>query len=131
MVKFIALFALLNAALVSSTVLTRSAAVAAVASKGPVSDSANAITVLTTCNNVNLADCLVWSATTLPVGCTNTAAAGQANDINSVESSTGILCTLFSSTTCTGTSQIINGTVNNLVVVGFANKTNSFECQSN
>jgi len=129
MSKFAALFALLNAALVSSSVLTRSAA--AVASKGLVSDSADAITVLTTCTEQNLDNCLVWSGTTLPVGCTSTAASGQASDINSVETASGILCTLFASTTCTGASQIINGTLDNLAVVGYANTANSFTCVSN
>jgi len=120
---------LLNAALVSSSVLTRSDA--AVASKGPVSDSADAITVLTTCTEHNLVDCLVFTSTTLPVGCTNTAAAGQASDIVSVETAPGILCTLFASTTCTGASQIIDGTLDNLAVVGYSDITNSFTCVSN
>ncbi|KAE9386647.1 hypothetical protein BT96DRAFT_514552 [Gymnopus androsaceus JB14] len=131
MFKFITLFALMNAALVSSSAVIRSPAAAAVANVGPVSDSANAITALTTCTQVNLKTCLVWSATTLPVGCTNLAANGQANDVKSVVTGSGVECTLFTSTTCTGSSQLINGTINDLSVVGFSNKANSFSCQSN
>ncbi|KAE9407142.1 hypothetical protein BT96DRAFT_914752 [Gymnopus androsaceus JB14] len=130
MFKFITLFALVNAALVSSSAVIRSPAAAAVASVGPVSDSANAITAFTTCVDVNLEDCLVWSATTLPVGCTNLAANGQANAVKSVVTGSGIECTLFTSTTCTGTSQLVDGTIDNLAVVGFSDVANSFTCQS-
>lgn len=95
MFKFITLFALVNAALVSSSALVRSPAAAAVANVGPVSDSADAITVFTTCVDVNLDNCLVWSATTLPVGCTDLAANGQADNVNSAETASGVACTLF------------------------------------
>ncbi|KAJ7504950.1 hypothetical protein B0H11DRAFT_1905025 [Mycena galericulata] len=129
MFKTLALFALVNAAFASS--VARAPAAAAVAQAAGVHPSPDAITVLETCVNNNLADCLVWSATTLPVGCTNLAANGQANDVSSVTSSTGILCTLFTSTTCTGSSQKVNGTINALSVVAFDNVANSFTCVSN
>ncbi|KAJ7239971.1 hypothetical protein B0H12DRAFT_1135434, partial [Mycena haematopus] len=70
MFKSLALFALLNAVFVSSSSI-RAPAAAAVASKASVGPTPLAITVFETCINTNLNDCLIWSATTLPVGCTN------------------------------------------------------------
>ncbi|KAJ7187379.1 hypothetical protein C8R46DRAFT_1342485 [Mycena filopes] len=130
--KSLALFALLNAALVSSSSVLPAPAVAT-ASNGPVAASIHpdAIVAFTTCINENLKNCLIWSATTLPVGCTNLAANGQASDVSSVTSAAGVDCTLFTSTTCTGKSQFINGTLNALTVVGFNDIANSFTCASN
>ncbi|KAJ3999914.1 hypothetical protein F5050DRAFT_1734799 [Lentinula boryana] len=130
MFKFVALFALLNAALVSSVALTPRAP-AAVAHKGLSSDIADAILVFTTCNNVNLSNCLTWTATTLPVGCTSLVANGQGDLVKSVASPSGIECTLFTGEACTGSSQLVNGTINDLSVVGFSDVANSFTCQSN
>ncbi|KAJ7254706.1 hypothetical protein B0H12DRAFT_1114921 [Mycena haematopus] len=130
MFKSLALFALLNAVLVSSSSI-RAPAAAAVASKATAGPTPLAITVFETCINTNLNDCLIWSATTLPVGCTNLAANGQASDVSSVVSSAGVECILFTYVTCTGSSQIINGTLDALSVVGFDNRANSFTCQSN
>ncbi|KAJ6464673.1 hypothetical protein C8R47DRAFT_1156151 [Mycena vitilis] len=135
MFNALALFALVNAAFVSSSAVRAPAAAAvATASNGPaanVSPIANAIVVFTTCVDEKLSNCLIWSATTLPVGCTNLAANGQASDVSSVTSASGVDCTLFTSTTCSGSSQFINGTLNALTVVGFDNKANSFTCESN
>ncbi|KAJ7695364.1 hypothetical protein B0H17DRAFT_1131421 [Mycena rosella] len=125
----LALFALVNAAFASS--IARAPAAAAVAqAESAAGLSPEAITVLETCVNENLSNCLIWTATTLPVGCTSLAANGQASDVSSVSSSTGIECTFFTSTTCTGSSQIINGTIDTLTVVAFDNLANSFTCQS-
>ncbi|KAK7052384.1 hypothetical protein R3P38DRAFT_2860027 [Favolaschia claudopus] len=135
MFNVVALFALVNAALVSSTAI-RADAAPAVAHKatGPIANAispiANAIVVFQTCVDENLKNCLIWSATTLPVGCSNTASSGQANSISSVQTAAGVGCTLFTSTTCSGQSQFINGTLNALTVVGFDNKANSFTCAS-
>ncbi|KAJ7752894.1 hypothetical protein B0H16DRAFT_1459616 [Mycena metata] len=135
--KSLALFALLNAALVSSSSVLRAPAAPAVAShsNGPIANTLppqpDAIVVFTTCVNVNLANCLIWSATTLPVGCTNLAANGQASSVSSVQTAAGVECTLFTSTTCTGQSQNINGTLNALSVVAYDNLANSFSCVSN
>ncbi|KAJ7853496.1 hypothetical protein B0H14DRAFT_3450178 [Mycena olivaceomarginata] len=115
MFKSLALFALLGAAsafTVRAPVGPAAAAVAHQASIGPIPD---AITVLQTCVNVNLNNCLIWTA----------------SDVSSVTSGLGIACTLFTSTTCTGASQIINGTLNDLNVVGYNDKANSFTCASN
>ncbi|KAF7377733.1 hypothetical protein MSAN_00196300 [Mycena sanguinolenta] len=131
MFKSLALFALLNAVFVSSTTIQRAPAAAAVASAANVSPAPDAVQVLETCINANINNCLIWSATTLPVGCTNLAANGQASDVSSVSTSAGVECTLFTSTTCTGSSQIINGTINDLSVVAFNDVANSFTCQSN
>ncbi|KAJ7658975.1 hypothetical protein B0H17DRAFT_1185575 [Mycena rosella] len=125
----LALFALATAAAASS--IARAPAAPAVAHASAASLSPLVITVLETCVNTNLGNCLVWSATTLPVGCTSLAASGQASSVSSVSSSAGIECTLFTSTTCTGASQLINGTVNALSVVAYDNLANSFTCQSN
>ncbi|KAJ7629055.1 hypothetical protein FB45DRAFT_919896 [Roridomyces roridus] len=122
----IALFAL--AASASASIIARAAAPAVAHTPGSLSTLA--IQVLETCVDTNLNNCLIWSATTLPVGCTNIAAAGQASDVSSVSTVAGVVCTLFSSTTCTGTSQIINGTLNALAVVGYDNTANSFTCVS-
>ncbi|KAJ7916490.1 hypothetical protein B0H13DRAFT_1997405 [Mycena leptocephala] len=136
MSKALALFVLLNAVFASSSLIRAPAAPAtAVASKGPsaniVGPVPDAVQVFTTCINNNLNNCLIWSATTLPVGCTNLAANGQANDVSSVSTVAGVDCTLFTSTTCTGSSQFINGTLNALTVVGFNDKANSFTCEAN
>ncbi|KAJ3905249.1 hypothetical protein F5879DRAFT_988473 [Lentinula edodes] len=130
MYKFVALFALLNATLVSSVALTPRAPAAAVAHKGLFSDVANAILVFTTCNEVNLQNCLTWTSTTLPVGCTSLIANGQGDLVESVATPSGIECTLFTGEACTGTSQLINGTIDDLSVVGFSKIANSFTCQS-
>ncbi|KAJ7457214.1 hypothetical protein B0H11DRAFT_2063385 [Mycena galericulata] len=129
MFKTLALFALVNAAFAST--IARAPAAAAVAHASAAALSPDVIQVLETCVNNNINDCLIWSASTLPVGCTNLAANGQASDVSSVSSSTGVECTLFTSTTCTGASQNINGTVNALSVVAFDNVANSFTCESN
>jgi hypothetical protein len=95
MFKSLALFALLGAAsafTVRAPVGPAAAAVAHQASIGPIPD---AITVLQTCVNVNLNNCLIWTVAALPVGCTNLAANGQASDVSSVTSGLGIACTLF------------------------------------
>ncbi|KAJ6584517.1 hypothetical protein B0H19DRAFT_1368099 [Mycena capillaripes] len=135
MFNALALFALLNAVFVSSSsIAIRQAPAVPHAATGPVANVGpvpNAITVFTTCIDNNLNNCLIWSATTLPVGCTNLAANGQASDVSSVKSEAGVDCTLFTSTTCTGSSQFINGTINALTVVGFNDKANSFTCDSN
>ncbi|KAF8201039.1 hypothetical protein K438DRAFT_1821263 [Mycena galopus ATCC 62051] len=128
----VALFALLNAVFVASSTI-RAPAAAAVASKASasISPSPDAITVFETCVDINIkTNCLIWSATTLPVGCTSLAANGQASDVSSVISQPGVECILFTSTTCTGSSQIVNGTINDLNVVGFNDLANSFTCES-
>ncbi|KAJ3832776.1 hypothetical protein F5878DRAFT_634239 [Lentinula raphanica] len=94
MFKSVALFALLNAAWVSSVALTPRAP-AAVAHNGPVTDVADAILVFTTCNEVNLVNCLTWTSTTLPVGCTSLIANGQGDLVKSAATPSGIECTLF------------------------------------
>ncbi|KAF7333413.1 hypothetical protein MVEN_02357100 [Mycena venus] len=128
MFKSLALFALLNAVFASASVARAPAApaTASVPGKGPVADAG--ITVLETCVNTNLNNCLIWTVASLPVGCTNLAANGQANSVSSVQTGGGAGCTLFSSTTCTGASQFVVGTLNDLGVVGFDNKANSFSC---
>ncbi|KAJ4468725.1 hypothetical protein J3R30DRAFT_3553591 [Lentinula aciculospora] len=130
MFKFVALFALLNAVLVSSIALTPRAP-AAVAHKGIFSDVADAILVFTTCNQVNLVNCLTWTSTTLPVGCTSLIANGQGDLVESAATPSGIECTLFTGEACSGSAQLINGTVDDLSVVGFSKIANSFTCQSN
>ncbi|KAJ3747827.1 hypothetical protein DFH05DRAFT_1481672 [Lentinula detonsa] len=130
MFKFVALFALLNAALVSSVALTPRAP-PAVAHKGLVSDIADAILVFTTCNEVNLQNCLTWTSTTLPVGCSSLIAAGQGDLVESVATPSGVECTLFTGEACTGSSQLVDGTLDDLSVVGFSKVANSFTCQSN
>ncbi|KIK70077.1 hypothetical protein GYMLUDRAFT_34538 [Collybiopsis luxurians FD-317 M1] len=132
--SLLALFALiLNATLVSSFAVStpRDAPAPAVAHKGPVPDLANAILVFTTCNQVNLGNCLTWTATTLPVGCTSLIANGQGDLVESCATPAGIECTLFTGEACTGSQQLINGTVNDLSTVGFSKIANSFTCQSN
>ncbi|KAF5389982.1 hypothetical protein D9757_003746 [Collybiopsis confluens] len=127
----LALFAFATLAASSAVNMPRDEAAPAIAHKGPTPDIANVILVFTTCNNVNLGNCLTWTSTTLPVGCTNLAANGQANLVQSAATPAGIECTLFTSQTCTGTSQLVNGTINDLSVVGFSKIANSFNCQAN
>ncbi|KAJ7922233.1 hypothetical protein B0H13DRAFT_2317672 [Mycena leptocephala] len=135
MSKALALFVLLNAVFASSSLIRAPAAPAiATASDGPsaniVGPVPDAVKVFTTCINNNLGNCLIWSATTLPVGCTDLSANGQAKDVSSVSSVAGVDCTLFASKTCTGKSQFINGTINALTVVGFKDVANSFTCEA-
>ncbi|KAF9065664.1 hypothetical protein BDP27DRAFT_1450125 [Rhodocollybia butyracea] len=128
MVESIALFALLNAALVSSVVLVPKS----VAAEGPdIVNSPDAINIVLACSQTNLVSCRQFTGTTLPVGCTSLGLTGQTNDVESVATASGILCTFFTGTACTGSSQLINGTINDLAVVGFSNKANSFTCASN
>ncbi|KAJ3747826.1 hypothetical protein DFH05DRAFT_855625 [Lentinula detonsa] len=129
MFKSIALFALLNAALVSSIALTPGAP--AVALNGLSSDAADAILILTTCIGVNLQNCLPWKATTLPAGCGSLVAYGQGGSVQSAATPSGIACTLYNGQSCNGLSQLINGTVNDLSTVGFSRLANSFNCRSN
>ncbi|KAJ3782414.1 hypothetical protein GGU10DRAFT_363890 [Lentinula aff. detonsa] len=129
MFKSIALFALLNAALVSSIALTPRAP--AIAHNGLSSDAADAILVFTTCNRVNLQNCVTWTATTLPVGCTSLIPYGQGNAVQSATTPSGIACTLYNGQSCNGLSQLINGTVNDLSTVGFSRLANSYNCRSN
>ncbi|KAF9071847.1 hypothetical protein BDP27DRAFT_461427 [Rhodocollybia butyracea] len=129
MFKSIALFALLNAALVSSVALVPKSTAAAATAE--VVNSANAINVVETCTQTNLRSCLQFTSTTLPVGCTSLDSAGQTNDVESVSTASGIQCTFFTGTLCNGNSQLINGTINDLAVVGFSNVANSFSCVSN
>ncbi|KAF7335050.1 hypothetical protein MVEN_02255400 [Mycena venus] len=130
MFKSLALFALLSAVLASASVARAPAApaTASVPGEGPVADAG--ITVMKTCVDVKLKNCLDWTVASLPVGCTNLAANGQASSVSSVQTAAGVGCTLFTSKTCTGSKQFITGTINNLGTVGFNNKANSFTCAS-
>ncbi|KAF9071846.1 hypothetical protein BDP27DRAFT_1321475 [Rhodocollybia butyracea] len=136
MFRSLALFALLNAAWVSSIALVprSNAAVAHVAIPGEtdIVNSPDAITVLVTCTGNNLSgSCVTWTSQTLPVTCTSVVSAGQGDLINSAQSSSGIECTLFSGEDCDDTSVLINGTVDNLSTVNFANEASTFSCVSN
>jgi hypothetical protein len=88
-----ALCVLATAAAASS--IARGPPAAAISHVSPASISPEVITVLETCVDNNIANCLIWSAATLPVGCTNLAASGQPSDVSSVKSSAGIECALF------------------------------------
>ncbi|KAF9055549.1 hypothetical protein BDP27DRAFT_1433659 [Rhodocollybia butyracea] len=127
MFKSIALFALLNAALVSSVALVPKSITAEVPD---IVNSPDAINVILTCTQTNLTTCRQFTSTILPTGCGILSSTGQAN-VQSVSTAPGIQCTLFTGTACNGTSQLVNGTINDLAVVGFSNTANSFNCASN
>ncbi|KIK65057.1 hypothetical protein GYMLUDRAFT_56524 [Collybiopsis luxurians FD-317 M1] len=124
---------ILNASLVSSLVVSiPRAAAPATAHRGPISDLAqsSSILVLTSCTQVNLADCLTFTAQSLPVGCTSLIANGQGNSVQSAATPSGVECTLFTGEACTGTTQLVNGTIDDLSDVGFDKLANSFTCQA-
>ncbi|KAF8879910.1 hypothetical protein CPB85DRAFT_1341384 [Mucidula mucida] len=119
--------ALLNATFAAS--LVERAALLPAISNGALAP--NAISIVETCNDANLAGaCNAWSSTVLPSGCGDLAGAGQDNTVTSVATSAGIQCTLFDGAGCTGRSQLVVGTVNNLATVGFDNVASSFSCAS-
>ncbi|KIK69438.1 hypothetical protein GYMLUDRAFT_237231 [Collybiopsis luxurians FD-317 M1] len=88
------------------------------------------VLMFSTCASTNYANCFAWTAETLPLPCTSLATAGQAGAVESVASPSGIECTLFTGTACTGTSQLINGALNDLSIIGFSRVANSFSCKT-
>ncbi|KAF9065671.1 hypothetical protein BDP27DRAFT_1366261 [Rhodocollybia butyracea] len=94
MFKSIALFALLNAALVSSVALVPKSITAEVPD---IVNSPDAINVILTCTQTNLTTCRQFTSTVLPTaGCGILSSTGQAN-VQSVSTAPGIQCTLFTS----------------------------------
>ncbi|KIK69436.1 hypothetical protein GYMLUDRAFT_255924 [Collybiopsis luxurians FD-317 M1] len=93
-------------------------------------NSASALLVLSVCDEVNLENCLDIVENSLPVACTSLAALGQSSRVESVVTPQGVACTLFTGTACTGSSQFVNGAIDNLSVVGFTGVANSFTCQA-
>ncbi|KAJ7174761.1 hypothetical protein C8R46DRAFT_1031363 [Mycena filopes] len=94
------------------------------------------IPLFRTCVDENLKDCSDWGELGLSIGCgslddpVNAGGLNLANDVSSVatlDPRTG--CTLFTSTTCTGRSLFVNGTINALSEVNFDNVANSFSCR--
>ncbi|KAF8873295.1 hypothetical protein CPB85DRAFT_1348628 [Mucidula mucida] len=120
--------ALLNATFAAS--LGERAALLPAVSNGALAP--NAISIVETCNDANLAGaCNAWSSTVLPSGCGDLAGAGQDNTVTSVPlPPTGVLNVHLSGAGCTGRSQLVVGTVNNLATVGFDNVASSFSCAS-
>ncbi|KAJ6458216.1 hypothetical protein C8R45DRAFT_1183667 [Mycena sanguinolenta] len=96
-------------------------------------DGANAISIMESCNDLNLGGiCFFWSSSTLPSGCGDfrSTSPSQDDQLTSVSSGPGIRCTLFADPGCTGRSQVVVGTINDLRTVGFDDTATSFFCAS-
>ncbi|KAF9027306.1 hypothetical protein BDZ89DRAFT_1066974 [Hymenopellis radicata] len=117
-------------ALLSSTALATSALAPVPANTG-VAQAPDAITIFTGCNDLSLSGtCFDWTSTVLPSGCGDFRSSGQDDQLTSARSAPGIQCTLFADPGCTGRSQLIVGTVNDLRTVGFDDTATSFNCRS-
>ncbi|KAJ7182365.1 hypothetical protein C8R43DRAFT_1116008 [Mycena crocata] len=93
----------------------------------------NAIFIMQSCNDLNLTGiCSDWSSTVLPTGCGDFRNTSPSTDdqLTSVRSAAGIQCTLFADPGCTGRSQLVVGTINDLRTVGFDDTATSFFCSS-
>jgi hypothetical protein len=67
---------------------------------GPHADTANAIFIMRSCNDLNLGGiCFDWTSTILPTGCGDfrNTSPSQDDQLTSVSSASGIQCTLFAS----------------------------------
>ncbi|KAJ7725944.1 hypothetical protein B0H16DRAFT_1698187 [Mycena metata] len=141
MSKTLALFALLSATLVCSSVIRAPAPARLVVGKGPSTDSIPGTVLFETCVDENLVNCVGWEAFALvgratPADCTSlddiiNTGINLANDVSSVAVlNARIGCTLYTSSTCDGKSLFINGstTINALSAFNFDNIANSFVC---
>ncbi|KAJ7034777.1 hypothetical protein C8F04DRAFT_1395327 [Mycena alexandri] len=142
MSKTLALFALLSATLVCSSVIRAPAPTRLTVGKGPGSDSIPSPVLFETCVDENLVNCVGWQAFAgtpirdTPSGCTSlddiiNTGINLANDVSSVAVlNARIGCTLYTSSTCDGESLFINGTttINALSAFNFDNIANSFLC---
>ncbi|KAJ7174774.1 hypothetical protein C8R46DRAFT_1214954 [Mycena filopes] len=125
------LVALLSATL-SSAAAIRSAAI------GPAPASTSGIfplyPLIETCVNENLDTCVTWSGATLGASCSRldeifNSGIDLKNKISSVATlDSRVVCTLFTSTTCTGRSLFVNGTINALSAFNFDNVATSLTC---
>ncbi|KAJ7867609.1 hypothetical protein B0H13DRAFT_2065285 [Mycena leptocephala] len=80
----------------------------------PHADAALAIVIMHSCDDPSLSGiCFDWRAT-----------------VTSVSAGPGLQCTLFADSGCTGRSQLVVGTINDLGTVGFDNTASSFFCAS-
>ncbi|KAJ6580013.1 hypothetical protein DFH09DRAFT_1360647 [Mycena vulgaris] len=96
-------------------------------------DAANDIFIMESCNDLNLGGiCFDWSSTILPTGCGDfrNTSPSQDDQLTSVSSAPGLQCTLFADPGCTGRSQLVVGTINDLRTVGFDDTATSFFCAS-
>ncbi|KIK64585.1 hypothetical protein GYMLUDRAFT_397979 [Collybiopsis luxurians FD-317 M1] len=119
MLKFLALFPLvLDATLVWSSAVSRNVA------------APEAVGVLIACTNINLGDCFDWTSNILPTACISLATESQGDRVKSARTPDGLECTLFTGTACNGSSLVVDGTFEDLSLVGFSNVANSFNCIS-
>ncbi|KIK64591.1 hypothetical protein GYMLUDRAFT_240567 [Collybiopsis luxurians FD-317 M1] len=117
MLKFLALFPLvLDATLVWSSAVSRNVGLW----NG----------VLDACTEINLGDCFGWTSITLPTACISFATESQGGRVKSAQTPEGLECTLFTGTACNGSSLVVDGTFEDLSLVGFSNVANSFNCKS-
>ncbi|KAJ7024913.1 hypothetical protein C8F04DRAFT_1191960 [Mycena alexandri] len=128
MFKALALFGLLSAPFVSASVIPTPAEGRGIFPLNPL---------FTACVNKNLNQCASWYSFGLasacaslddPVNSDGIALANQISSVGTLDARTA--CTIFTSTTCSGKSLFVNGTINDLSAFGFDNIANSFSCRA-
>ncbi|KAJ7736159.1 hypothetical protein B0H16DRAFT_1466862 [Mycena metata] len=124
----LALLALLSAPFMSASVIPTPAAARGIFPLTPL---------FTACVNVNINECASWYAFGYASACAslddpvNSDGIALANQISSVGTlNPRTACTIYTSTTCTGKSLFVNGTINDLSAFGFDNTANSFSCKA-
>ncbi|KAF9001372.1 hypothetical protein BDZ89DRAFT_1121482 [Hymenopellis radicata] len=124
-------FALLTTTALAMSVVNRAESISPIASSSGIEPAPDDITIFRTCNDPNLTGlCNTWFSPILPSGCGDLAGANQQDSVSSASTFAGIQCTLFQDSGCSGRTQLVVGTINNLATVGFDNTASSFNCQS-
>ncbi|KAJ7174769.1 hypothetical protein C8R46DRAFT_1347823 [Mycena filopes] len=132
----VALFALLGAALSTASVTPTPAAVRSSDTALSARSGIPLTKLFATCVDENLVNCETWQNIGPASACGtlddifNNEGLDLTNDVSSVATlNPHTACTLFTSTTCTGRSLFVNGTINALSAFNFDNIANSFSCE--
>ncbi|KAF9001371.1 hypothetical protein BDZ89DRAFT_1081956 [Hymenopellis radicata] len=124
-------FALLTTTALAMSVVNRAESISPIASNSGIEPGPDAITIFKTCTDINFGGlCVVWVSDVLPSGCGSLSAAGQQDSVSSASTPAGIACTLFEDAGCSGRTQLVVGTINDLGTVGFQDTATSFNCRS-
>ncbi|KAF9025578.1 hypothetical protein BDZ89DRAFT_1068223 [Hymenopellis radicata] len=110
-------FALLTTTALAMSVVNRAESISPIASNSGIEPGPDAITIFKTCTDINF-------------GGSALSAAGQQDSVSSASTPAGIACTLFEDAGCSGRTQLVVGTINDLRTVGFQDTATSFNCRS-
>ncbi|KAF8909596.1 hypothetical protein CPB85DRAFT_1435627 [Mucidula mucida] len=125
----VAFLALFSSTALATSIVIRAAAIAPVPDNTGVAQAPDAIIIFTGCNDLSLSGiCFDWTSTVLPSACKDFRTSDQDDSLTSARSPSGIQCTLFADPNCSGRSQLVVDTINDLRTVDFDDTATSFSC---